>query len=146
MNRPLIGEVLSRMGRLSAIDINEILSEQAVTRQRFGEIAISWGLCEAEHIRDAWCSQLADGCQRLELSSLGIDESAVACISAEAARQMRIMPIRFLGDQLIIATSRLIEAKEATMISQLAGREIRFVKAEANEIERAIESHYAQAA
>lgn len=146
MSRPLIGQVLSRMGKLSAIDIDEILAEQAFSRRRFGEIALSWGLVEPEHICDAWCSQLGDGPEILDLGSLEIDESALTCLSGEMARQTHLMPIRIVGDQLILATARLLDSGQATEIAQLAGREVRFVKAEQSQIDEAIELYYARPA
>jgi len=146
MARPLIGQVLSRMGKLSAIDIDEILAEQTFSRRPFGEIALSWGLCEPQHICDAWCSQLGDGRERLDLSRIGIDPAAVMCIPAEMARRCRVMPIRMVGDQLVVATSRLMDASESAEIAATAGREIRFVKAEQSQIDEAINAHYAQAA
>jgi hypothetical protein len=143
MNRPLIGEVLGRMGKLSPIDIDEILAEQNFSRRRFGEIALSWGLCQPEHICDAWCSQLADGRLRLDLCDMPIDPSALTCLSADSARQAGVLPIRIVGDQLILATARLLNDFESIQIAQLAGREVRFIQADAEEIEQAIEACYA---
>ena len=58
MNRMRIGELLGQMGKLSGHDIDEILQEQSATGHRFGDIALTWGLVQPEHIWTAWCSQL----------------------------------------------------------------------------------------
>src|SRR2546423_848682 len=52
------GEILGRLVNLSGHDVNEILEEQNATHQRFGEIALSWGLCAPEDVWQAWCDQL----------------------------------------------------------------------------------------
>jgi hypothetical protein len=146
MSRPLIGQVLGRMGKLSTIDIDEILAEQLLSRRLFGEIALAWGVCEPKHLCDALCSQLGDGLEMLDLSEIDVSEPALACLSSAAAREARLMPVGMIGDELIIATASPPEPAEAARIARLAGREVRFVRVEAGQLDEAIELHYSRAA
>ena len=116
MNRPLIGQVLSRMGKLTAIDIDEILAEQAFSRRRFGEIAHSHGgFANGTHLR---C--VVQPARRRPGKARFVGHrhrrSGVTSLSGELARRTRVMPIRFIGDQLVVATARLMDAAQAAEI------------------------------
>src|SRR5437762_10593664 len=100
--RPRMGELLSKLVPLSGHDVEEILHEQDSTRRRFGEIALAWGLCRPEHVWNAWCDQLVHSGEKIDLKRMAIDSRAVACIPAELARQLNILPIRLINDTLIL--------------------------------------------
>ena len=142
MSRPLIGQVLSRMGKLSTIDIDEILVEQAVTHLRFGEIALSWGLFEPDHLCEAWCRQFAEGTPRVNLDEADIDAHATQLVSADLARRLGIIPVRSIADQVVIATSRPIDSAELLELLQATGKDVRFISSDAPQIERAIRRYY----
>jgi general secretion pathway protein E/type IV pilus assembly protein PilB len=142
MSRVRIGELLGRMGKLSGHDIDEILQEQSANGHRFGDIALTWGMVQPEHLWLAWCSQLQEGADRVDLDSLGVDAQVVERVPAELARRLHAMPIRLTKDQLIFAISDpaqapLLHAYEATF-----GAHVRFVLADADKIEKAIERYY----
>src|SRR5215212_9344230 len=92
MDRQPMGELLARLGQLSPHDIDEILAEQRHTRQRFGQIAVSLGFCQPEHVWAAWCSQLNGHVDPVDLDEIGIDAQArlvgmdVKCVLAPAAQ------------------------------------------------------------
>ncbi len=67
MSQARFGEHLSRLVNLSRHDVDEILEEQSSTRHRFGEIALSWGLCTPENVWQAWCDQLLSQVQKVDL-------------------------------------------------------------------------------
>jgi hypothetical protein len=142
MSRPLIGQVLSRMGKLTTIDIDEILVEQAVTHLRFGEIALSWGLFEPDHLCEAWCRQLAEGTARINLDEIGIDEQVLQTLPGELARRLGVIPIRSIADQIIMASSRAIDSAELLELLHATGKDVRFVQSDAAQIERAISRFY----
>src|SRR5271168_4651622 len=105
MSRIRIGELLGKMGKLSGHDIDEILQEQSATGHRFGDIALTWGMVQPEHIWLAWCDQLQETAERVDLDSFGIDAQATTRVPAELARRLHAMPIRLTEDQLIFAVS-----------------------------------------
>lgn len=143
MCRQLIGQLLTRMGKLTLIDIDEILVEQAVSRKRFGDIAMSWGLCDPEHIGEAWCNQLTEEGGQIDLDGIGIDACAASYLTAELARRLRAIPIRILGDLVVVATSRAMSNDEADQLSQDLGRPVRCVTVDEPQIDRALEVYYA---
>ncbi len=142
MSRQLIGQLLSRMGKLSLIDIDEILVEQAVSHRRFGEIALSWGLCNPEHVGEAWCKQLADDVQHVDLERVGVDAHATTYLSSQLARQLGVIPIRVLGDLVVVATSHTLNSVEVAELSRTIGKQIRLVTVDPDQIQVALGTYY----
>src|SRR5262249_45936680 len=103
MSGKRIGERLSGIVPLSGHDIEEILSEQASTGRRFGDIAIQMGLCAPEHIWRAWSGQLSESPQRVNLEEFGVDTQALEHVSVEIASRYHIIPVRLMNDRLVIA-------------------------------------------
>jgi type IV pilus assembly protein PilB len=139
-----IGELLSQMVPLSGHDIDEILHEQFATRKPFGDIALSMGLCRPEHIWKAWCGQLLidSDPRRIDLDSFGIDSQALSSIPHETAHRLNIIPVRVLGDFLIIAASDRSMLDVADSLAELTGKQVRFVLTDADAIRRAISTYY----
>ena len=142
MSRPLIGQVLNRMGKLSAHDIDEILAQQATTRQRFGEIALQWGLCDADTLCEAWCSQLAQGATRVDLQQIGVDSHATDCVPRAIAIRLAVMPIRSIADKVIVAASRELTEHEVAELVSVAQRGVRIVIADPRQIQAALAAYY----
>jgi hypothetical protein len=144
MGYQLIGQVLTGMGRLSSIDIDEILEEQAISGMKFGEIAISLGLCHREQICEAWCTQLADEIRSAGLDKVGVDLTAAACIPHDVARRWGVLPIRNFAGMVVMAASRNPSADEVVALSAMFGREVRFVPVQPEQIDQAIRQAYAR--
>ena len=142
MGRLLIGQVLRRMGKVDDIDVQEILSQQERTRQKFGEIALSWGLCDPDNLCEAWCAQLAGGVERVDLQQTGIDSHATHAVPREMAQRLGVIPIRSIADQVIVAAGRALEDGELAELLSAAGKNVRIVLAESRQIEAAIERYY----
>ncbi len=136
-----IGEILSGLVPLSGHDIEEILSEQSATRQRFGDIALAMGLCRPEHIWKACSTQLDSGPRRIDLGALGIDSGAVEHVSAEIARRYCAVPVRVMADQLVVAVEESsLEGAAAAL--QGHALKVNFVLADREQIEQAIATYY----
>jgi len=146
MRRAPIGQVLSRMGKLSSIDIDEILEQQAVSHQRFGEIAVSWGLCEPVDLCEAWCVQFSEGYDWGGLSHEGVDSKLILSLPGELARQLHIVPLVSIADQMVVAASEPVDGDQWMAILEATGMDVRFVLAEPNEIDAALDVYYPKAA
>src|SRR5215212_9298631 len=97
--RARFGELLSRLVPLSGHDVEEILQEQTANRRKFGDIALSWGLCKPEHIWDVWAEQSAHGDHEfVDLEKAGVDAQAAALLPAEVARDLNVIPVRMASD------------------------------------------------
>lgn len=137
-----IGELLRRLVPLSTHDVDEVLQEQRGTPRRFGEIAISLGLCRPEHIWKAWAAQTTDVVQRVDLKEVGIDAQAAARIPAEVARRLGVIAVRASQGQLVVATSDVCFEEAAVALPTLITTKLKFVLADAALVQDAIERYY----
>jgi hypothetical protein len=136
------GELLGKLVKLSQHDVEEILEDQNATHRRFGEIALSWGLCEPEHVWQAWSEQLLTQVQSVDLEQLGVDAQAAAMIHREVALQLCAIPIRCLGNQLIVAVGEANTSRVAAELELITAKELRFVHADRAQIEQAIATYF----
>src|SRR5688500_5658090 len=100
----LIGELIGKQVDLSGHDIDEILQEQSSSGRRFGDIALSWGLCQPQHVWRAWAAQCALKGLRVDLASVPVDYQAVTLLPYETASRLCMIPLRSFDDEVIIAT------------------------------------------
>jgi hypothetical protein len=134
------------MGKLSSIDIDEILEQQAVSHQRFGEIAVSWGLCEPVDLCEAWCVQFSEGYDWSGLSRSDVDSRLILSLPGALARELHIIPLVSIADQMVVAASEPVDGDQWMQILEATGMDVRFVLAESNEIEAALDVYYPRAA
>lgn len=144
MSRERIGQVLSQMGMLSPIDVNEILAEQNISHRRFGQIALSWGLCEPRHVWQAWFDQLAGQEQRVDLETVGIDAQATPALTRHQAQQWHAIPIRRFDATLVVATASAPGSAARAEMEQTLGDRAHFVLADLDQIAMAIRAYYPQ--
>jgi hypothetical protein len=123
-------------------DVEEILCEQAVTGQKFGEIAISWGLCNAEHVLRAWADQTAGRHERVDLNYIGVDGQAIGALPRELAVYFRAIPIRILSDLLVVAVASESVIPMLKEFLKQVRAEVRFVLADAAEVEEMVTAYY----
>lgn len=105
MKVPPIGSILRDMGILEDRDIQEILEHQKRTGQKFGVIAVQWGLAQPEHVWQAWAQQLSMEIREADLDELGTDSTALFRVTPDLVAEYRIWPLRLWGDNLVIATA-----------------------------------------
>src|SRR5688500_12737145 len=106
--RARIGELLTRIVPLSGHDVEEILEEQSGNRRKkFGEIALTWGLCRPEHVWDAWCQQASQEGETLDLDTIGVDARAAGLLPGHVARRLLAIPVRVAGDMALVAVAHL---------------------------------------
>jgi type IV pilus assembly protein PilB len=144
-NRPRMGELLGEIVPLSGHDVEEILSEQHATNRRFGEIALSWGLCQPEHVWSAWCRQVGDvsSSQTVDLDRVGIDAQAVALLPAESAHVFRAIPIRTSDTEVVVASDAPLSERAREELGRLLKKRVKFVIATKQQIDAAIDVYYA---
>jgi type IV pilus assembly protein PilB len=138
------GQMLSRFVPMSEHDIHEILDEQAVCRRKFGEIALSWNLCRPDHVWRAWCAQLAQQPQYVDLHEIGVDTQAITAITYSIAREYCVLPLRLLDDELVVATSEAFHDRALQLLPEALKRNVRFVIADEAAVLAAIQLNYAR--
>ena len=141
--RALIGELLTRIVPLSGHDVEEILEEQSGNRRKkFGEIALAWGLCRPEHVWDAWCQQSSQEGETLDLDKIGIDTRAASLLPGDVARRLHAIPVRVTGDMALVAVGHMPTEGEATELSTVLRRKLKFARADQNQLLAMIERYY----
>jgi len=142
MPRQKIGELLRRNVPLTAHDIDEILHEQVHTRKRFGDVAMSLGMVRPQDVWRAWCEQIKDSIEHVDLDQLGIDGQATQHLPADLARELGAIPVRLTDTHLVIATSDESFEQATARIPEQLQRRIKFVIAPAGQVSAAIEKYY----
>ena len=143
-NRPRMGELLREIVDLSGHDVEEILHEQHANNRRFGEIALSWGLCQPEHVWTAWCRQVEDGadCETIDLDREGIDAQAVTLLPTDWARAFRTVPVRVSETEIVVASDAPLSERAREELTRLLNKHVKFVIAPKKQIDAAIEVYY----
>lgn len=142
MQRQRMGELLKTLVPLSAHDVDEILSEQRASQLRFGETAISMGLCRPEHVWRAWCGQSSDQIEHVDLDEVGIDAQATHLIEKNVALRFGVIPLRVAGTTLIIATSPICFEEAVVGLPQTVKLNLKFVLAPQEQIQSALATYY----
>ena len=142
MSSKRIGEILSNLVPLSGHDIEEILSEQLATRRRFGDIALSMGLCRPEHIWKATTAQLDAGPRHVDLDAFGIDSQALEHLPAKTARALGVVPLRTYGETLVVAAHADSLVVAADVLPVILSHNIKFVIADRAQVEAALATYY----
>lgn len=119
MQVPRIGQILQDLQALTEQDVFEILAQQRRTGQKFGQIALSWGLIRPEQLWEAWCRQLADRNECVDLDSIGIDTRAAEKVAPDFAHRYQLLPIRLWGRHLVVVVT---ETGDADLLATLAER------------------------
>ena len=83
--------------------------------------------------------------EKVDLSKFNIDPNAVVTLTEEIARKYKAIPIAFDGGELVVAMVNPEDVVAADTISVITGFDIRPVKAEADQIEEAINRFYKMA-
>lgn len=143
MNSMLFGQCLGRVVTLSAHDVSEILEHQAATRRRFGEIALAWGLCRPRDVWQAWWDQLSrQQAPAVDLAKIGVDAQAAGGISTELAHDFGVIPLRWFGEQLVVATTEHALPRAQSELPRLLGKQVKFVVADAQQLDDALVAYY----
>jgi hypothetical protein len=142
MPKQLFGEYLARIVELSGHDVSEILEEQAASRRRFGDIALAWGLCQPEHVWEAWAHQLVHRTPVVNVDALGVDTQAIGELPARWARRYRAVALRVVGDALVIAADEALLKRASKRLPVLLGKRVHFVVAPASQIDAALSTYY----
>ncbi len=146
MQQTRIGELLSRQINLSNHDVQEILTEQVATHQKFGQIALQWGLCQPEDLWRAWFDQLGTRSPKVSLAKIGIDSRVITFVPKQLAEQHCVMPMRMFENQLLLAIDRTPDKELADELGRHLGRVVKFVVADRAEIAEAQRRYYDVAA
>jgi hypothetical protein len=86
---------------------------------------------------------LADDVQQVDLDEVGVDAHATEHLGAEAARRLAVVPIRVLGDLVVVAAGHTMDSVEVAELSREIGKQVRLVTVEPGQIDAALRTYYA---
>lgn len=99
-----LGGILVARGVLDAAMLEVILERQRQTGEPLGPLAVRIaGVCPRA-IEDAWAWQVARRSHRVDPAAECVEPRALAAVSRRQAWQFRVLPIRFDGPELRLAT------------------------------------------
>lgn len=100
-----IGEVLQKRGVLNAAQVQAILDEQSRSHRPFGEIAENMYGIDPTDIEQAWVQQYASLTRHIDVLREETDARAMKAIDRRQAWQFRVLPVRYDGTELMVATT-----------------------------------------
>ena len=145
MSTRRMGQILGEIAQLNDHDVEEVLQEQKVTHQRFGEAALSLGLVQPHQVWNAWLQQLRAGACRIDLAKLGTDAQAAQFLSLADAVRLNVVPVRAVGNDLLLAATSIPDQTVINYLTARTGKQLAFGIADAAEIEHAIAHSYSGA-
>jgi len=142
MTRVRLGEVMVSQGLLTAAQVEAILETQRDRPRPFGELAEKLFHVSAEDVEAAWVEQYSRITERVDPRLERIDPAVAAMVSRRQAWQFRLMPLRWDGSEIMVATVR----EHLTRGMRFALRQIThpcwFVLSEAEALGAALTEHY----
>ncbi len=101
-----IGDVLVEQGILSHNDRDAVLDVQRKVKRPFGVLAEEMFSITRHSVELAWAEQYASLADHVDPRQETIDPAARGMISRRQAWQFGLLPLRFEGDQLVLATTK----------------------------------------
>lgn len=101
-----LGEVLVEAGILTAEQVQRILAIQHDTHEPFGLLSERLFRVDPADVENAWATQYAQLTRQIDPSIQSYEERALDLVTRRQAWQFRVLPIRFDGEELVLATTR----------------------------------------
>lgn len=104
MNGLRIGQVLVDQGVLSIAQVNKVLVAQQRTGRPFGVLCEELLGIDPASIEQAWTVQYARLTRIVDPATEQFDDRALELVTRRQAWQFCVLPIRYDGDELMVAT------------------------------------------
>ncbi len=142
MTYPRMGEALIEAGVLTEAQVEGVLAEQRRTRRPFGVIAEELHDVHPEDIEEAWVRQFGRIAERVDPTSCHIDPLTADVVTRRQAWQFRVLPLRFDGDTLVIATTLKHLRRAVRFAANVLEQPAYFVLAEGDRLGEGLCLHY----
>lgn len=129
-------------GVLTEWQVDRILEHQKLSRQRFGQIAVSWGWAKPEDVWQAWAVQLVKSNRVVDLNEVGIDTAAVEKVPPATAWHYRSVPLRTWGHNLVLAVPEHLDELARRELPTLLPDQLYFCLADREQIDQALDRVY----
>lgn len=145
MRNVRIGEVLVQRGVLKPAQVKAILEEQATRQRPFGELAESMYGVDPSDIEQAWVEQYVGLTQHIDFRKHTPDPEVLGLIDRRQAWQFRVMPVRFDGAELMVATTAENLCRALRFVSRCVAQPCYLVLTEAAMLGEALEKYFPMA-
>ncbi len=137
-----LGQLLIESDVLTTRQVDAIIVEQERTGEPFGLLAERLFGVDPRKIEDAWALQYAGLTRTVKPEVEVIDDQAVTLVTRRQAWQFRILPLRFEGRELLIATTQQHLRRALRFATNVIGIPVFFVMADPLELGNALCSRY----
>jgi hypothetical protein len=137
-----IGDLLVQRGILKSEQVLAVLDEQKRSGQPIGVICERLFDVSPDTIEEAWASQYISITRKVDPTIETIDPAALELVSRRQAWQFRVLPIRWDGDELMVATTAAHLRRALRFATRFLGVPVYLVIAEPHTIGAAMCRHY----
>ena len=137
--REKLGELLVRVGLISAEQLESALDEQVRTGGKFGEVLIRELVLSEDEIAEALAEQ--KGLEHVNLANVSIDRSAVVLLPVRMEQRRGVIPIGFDEDRLILAMADPLDVEAIDEAELRTGFKVVPVVASYSQVQYAIEKY-----
>lgn len=140
-----LGEVLVRRGVLSEDQVIEILEKQKRSHRPLGVIAERDYGVDGATIERAWAEQYASITGEFDLDSNTPEPEVLWTVSRRQAWQFLVLPVRFEGPELVLATTRENLPRALRFATRVLSRPCYFVLTPSSRLGEALSRCYPMA-
>lgn len=137
-----LGEILIEAGKLTSVELEKALMEQARTRKLLGEVLIELHLLTENEILDALAEQLS--LEKIDFEREFINPEVARCIPREVAKKYNLIPIRESNNKLFVAMSDPLNIFAVDDVTFITRKVIQPCLASCDAIEKAIEHYFSK--
>jgi type IV pilus assembly protein PilB len=136
-----LGSLLINRGLLSVDQVKQAFEEQRLTGRRLGEIAVGHGWVTGSDLAKALADQF--GLEYVDLAEVEPDRDAATLLQKELAFRYQALPVRFLGDDLLlVAVADPTDVGRADDLRLALGHNVRLAVSDPGDLERTIKKLY----
>ena len=142
MSEVRLGQLLVESGVLTGDQVDRIVSKQETTGEPFGLLAERLFGTDPLAIEEAWAQQYAGLTRTVNPDVEVFDVKAAELVTRRQAWQFRILPLRFEGREMIVATTRQHLRRALRFATNVIGVPVFFVMTDSEALGRALCAHY----
>lgn len=138
--KPLLGEILMRRKKITAVQLEQALLQQKTKGGVLGEVIVSMGMLDERDIVVALVIQC--GMPYIAVDKYNISPQTVQLIPEEVARRERVIALDRVGNILSIVTTNPLNANQHELLEGMTQCRLATFIATKTEIDLAISKNY----
>jgi hypothetical protein len=137
-----LGQLLVESGVLTKTQVDQIVREQERSGEPFGLLAERLFGVDPQKIEEAWAKQYAGLTRTVDPAVEVYDDQSAGLVTRRQAWQFRILPLRFEGRELLIATTQQHLRRALRFATNVIGIPVFFVMADPRALGEALCKRY----